>query len=168
MSDVLFWSLLVGNVLLAIYLSVTPKMHAQPWRLFALGFSSLLLVFWFQDSIDSMVRLIGETKSGRLKSGAALMATAVSAMAGAIFGTAITNRARFLNKKEVEALTERITQAEELCRKPAEKIHAKLTDKTQEIPKGEFFQLVELRKDLQLRYDTKISELMDELRKLSP
>jgi len=168
MNPVLFWSLLTGNFLLAIYLAVTPRMHAQPWRLFALGLISLVLVFWFQDSVETIVRLVGETNAGHLKSGVGLTATAVSAMVGALFGTAITNRAQFLNKKEVEALTQRMATAEELYRKPAEEIYAKLTDQTQSISKDEFFRLVEQRKELLVRYRFEMRELQDELKKFSP
>lgn len=168
MYPVLFWSLLTGNVLLVIYLAVTPRMYAQPWRLFVLGLISWILVFWFQESVETIVRLVGEGNAGHLKSGVSLTATAVSAMVGALFGTAITNRAQFLNKKEIEAITQRMATAEDLYRKPAEEIYAKLTDQTQSIPKEEFFRLVEQRKELLITYRFEMRELQNELKKLSP
>jgi hypothetical protein len=168
MYDVLFWSLFTANVLLAIYLAVTSRMHAQPWRLFVLGLTSWILVFWLHESTETLVGLVGEANAGHLKSGADLTATTVSAMVGALFSTAITNRAQFLNKKALDTLTQRMTTAEELYRKPAEEIYAKLTDQTHVIPKEEFFRLVEQRKELLLTYRFEMSELENELRKISP
>lgn len=168
MDEILVWSMVAGNVLVAIYLAITPRMHAQPWRLFVLGVFSLVLVFWFQDSTEVIVRLVGESKVGRLKSGANLVVMAVSAMVGAIFGTAITNRVHFLNKREIEALMQRMSSAEKLYLKSAEDIYAKLTDQSQTIPQQEFLQLDAQRKKLLFKYHDAMIDLQDELQKLSP
>jgi L-cystine uptake protein TcyP (sodium:dicarboxylate symporter family) len=133
-----------------------------------LGLISWILVFWFQESIGTVVHLVGEANAGHLRSGVGLTATTVSAMVGALFSTAITNKAQFLNKKEIEALTQQMATVEEQYRKPAEEIRAKLTDKTQFIPKDEFFRLVEQRKELLAKYYLKIRELQNEIKKLSP
>lgn len=168
MYDVLFWTLLTANIVVAIYLSLNSYMHAQPWRLLALGFFSWILMFWFQNSIETIVKLVGEGKANGLRSGVALLATTVSAMVGAVFGTAITNRAKLLNKKEVERLMARMSHAEERYQKPAEEIYAKLTNQDVPLEREEFLRLHSKRVELLADYHCEMSELKDELRKLNP
>lgn len=168
MNDMLFWSTLSVNIILLIYLSLTAKTHAQPWRVLVLGLICWVVVFWLQDSVEMLVRLVGETKVGALKSGVALVATTTSAMVGALFSTAITNRAMHLNKKAVEKITADMSLAEEEFLKPADEIHARLTDPEQPLARGEILQLDQERRDLRRQYRTEVRRLRRELRKLVP
>lgn len=168
MYDMVFWSLFTGNALVAIYLSINPKMHAQPWRLLLLGFISWLLVFWFQASTEVIVSLVGESNARHLRIGTSLLATAVSAMVGAIFGTAITNRAQLLNKKKLNDLMDQVQSAETLYGKPAEEIFERLTDKSNELSRQEFLLLAERRKDLMFRYRMEMHELQTNIKALNP
>lgn len=168
MYDMVFWSVFTGNALVAIYLSINPKMHAQPWRLLLLGFIAWLLVFWFQASTEVIVSLVGESNARHLRVGTSLLATAVSAMVGAIFGNAITNRAQFLNKKRLNDLMDQVQSAETLYRKPAEEIFERLTDKSNELSRQEFLLLAERRKDLMFRYRMEMHELQTNIKALNP
>lgn len=168
MYHAFFWSSLTLNVVVVIYLSLTPYMHGQPWRLFALGAVAWMLMFWFQNSIEIMVKTVGETGADGLRSGVALMATTVSAMVGALFGTAISNRAKLLHKSKVERLMASMADAEKQYREPAEEIYAELTNRQAPLQREEFMRLHSMRTKLIADYHLEMKELKSELRKLNP
>lgn len=168
MYHAFFWSSLTLNVVVLIYISLTPYMHVQPWRLLALGAVAWMLMFWFQNSIEITVKTGGETAADGLRSGVALMATTVSAMVGALFGTAISNRSKLLHESKVERLMGSMADAEKQYREPAEEIYAKLTNQEAPLQREEFMQLHSMRAKLIAAYHLEMSELKSELRKLNP
>lgn len=170
LSNLLFTSLFVINVGLVIYLSINEKMHSQPWRFLALAFITLLVTFWLQASIDRLTDTLNTLKPGirhfeDLKLSVSLVNTVVGAFAGALIGTAVTNRAMLLNAKKLRELRER----EERCNKmihQAEAIKAELADRTKAIDHEEFMKKHKLREKLLTDYIDDLYEIKDEIDKL--
>ncbi len=104
MYGLLFVVLFAANVAIAIYLAVDAKSHARPWRMFAAGFISIIVAYGFEQSAQAL-NLVGvSTDDIGLQHLVKLTNIICGAMAGALIGTAITNRANMLHTKEMSAL----------------------------------------------------------------
>lgn len=171
LTNLLFASLFAINIGLIVYLSINEKMHAQPWRLLALAFISLIMTFWFQTSIDSLAATLDALKPNErhledIKLSLSLVNTVVGSFSGALIGTAVTNRAMHLNSKKLKELKTR----EERCKATflqAEEIKLELADVTNTLNHEEFMKKHKLRERLLAEYIDELHEIRDEEEELS-
>ena len=171
MSNTILGSLFALNCALVIYLSINEKMHAQPWRLFALAFISILVVFWFQASINTLSIIFekiypGNAKFEDIKQILALINIVVGAFAGALIGTSVTNRAMHLNSKRLKELNVKRTLLKDK-REIAEAIRDELKNQKNSFTREEFLQKHELRAQLLAEYIDEIHAIEDEEARLS-
>lgn len=171
LTNLLFASLFAINTGLVVYLSINEKMHSQPWRLLALAFIALIVTFWFQSSIDNLAAILNKLKPEErhfedIKLSLSLVNTVVGAFAGALIGTAVTNRAMHLNSRKLKELKAR----EERCKATfarAEKIKAELASPSTELSHEEFMKIHKLRERLLAQYIDELHDIRDEEDKLS-
>ena len=97
------------GIALIIYLSISPRMWAQPWKFFGLALLVLVLTFGFHLAIDGLARALDSLKPGKphlieIKSALSLIDLIVGALAGALIAVAVTNRAVRLNSSALREL----------------------------------------------------------------
>lgn len=171
LTNLLFASLFAINIGLAVYLSINEKMQAQPWRLLALAFIALIMVFWFQTSIDSLAATLDALKQNErhfedIKLSLSLVNTVAGAFAGALIGTAVTNRAMHLNSKKLKELKVRGERCKSTFLK-AEEIKVELANPATLISHEEFMKKHKLREKLLSDYIDELHDIRDEEEKLS-
>lgn len=168
MLGLFIWLLYSGVAIYVIYGFVDHKMHIKPWRLIALGFVLLALIFFAQIFGERYLKLINESDSAILKNGIALVVTMITAMAGALFGTAISNRTSRAYDNKMKEVLNGMAIAEDLYKKPADEIHAILCDKTHPLTAKEIRENASFRTELLYHYAMSTAELREELEKLKP
>jgi hypothetical protein len=145
-------------------------MHAQPWRLLVLAFLCLIVIFWFQTSIDSIAGRLDKMKPDEhhfedYKRGLSLVNNLVGAFAGALIGTAITNRAMLLNSVKLKELKVR----EEKCQimfMEAEEIKTELNNQNIVLSAQVIMQKHKLRMRLLDEYITEMNDIRKEEKSL--
>jgi len=171
LTNLLVASLFSINIGLVVYLSINEKMHAQPWRLLALAFISLIVTFWFQSSIDSLATTLDKLEPNErhfedIKLSLSLVNTVVGAFAGALIGTAVTNRAMHLNSKRLTELKARGERCEAIFLR-AEEIKEVLANPTVALGHEEFMKKHKLRAKLLADYIDELHDIRHEEKKLS-
>lgn len=136
-------------------------MRNQPWRLIVLGLIPLLVILVVQLIIES------QWSSAFLKGGATFLATIVSVMVGALFGTAITNRVDDVYNEEVNAINTSMSNATDFLKKPYDEIIAKLFDQKHALTVSEMRSLIKESEELLSAYWIKMAKLSHELSELT-
>ena len=172
MSTVIFASGFAIVIGLAVYLSVSEKMHAKPWKLLGLAFIAIIFNFWFQAAIDISVSLLDTVEPGKphltdMKLIVSLINTMIGALAGALIGTAISNRALHMNAKAVDALRDREALNKEKLTHRA-KIKEELEDEGVMLSREDFWKKHKLCELLLTDYLDKLDEIREEEKKLLP
>lgn len=165
MFPIAFWTLLTINVVTGIYIAINRKEHAKPWRLFALGIGFCILIFWIQYFVGSPK----DTDSELMKNvnmGVSLLASTITAMSGALLGTAVTNRAMFLHEDAVAKITHRLEQADVVIGARAKEIQTQITDQSHRLELSELLDLVKQRDQLISVYAKEKADLIVELKAL--
>ena len=171
LTNLTFASLFALNVGLVIYLSINEKMHAQPWRLFSLAFIAISITFWLQSSIDGAATLLDKLDPGKshfddVKQALSLINTIVGAFSGALIGTAVTNKAMYLNSKRLKELSTRREQLKDK-RARADEIKNELANSQNSFSREDFLKKHELRSQLLTEYIDEMQDIEDEESQLS-
>ncbi len=105
MYGVVFVLLFAVNVALAIYLAADAKSHARPWRMFAVGMLSIIVAYGFEQFAQTL-NSIGIPADDPILSHLVKLTNLIcGALAGALIGTAIANRAKRLHAEELKTLS---------------------------------------------------------------
>lgn len=172
LMKILFVSLPAILVGLIVYFSINEKMHAHPWRFMALALIALIVPFWWQVSFDTLIATLDRLRPKEkhfedIKLSLSLVNNVVSAFVGALFGTATTNRAMYLNSKRLRELKDRKERRKVLFLE-AEEIKRKLTNPTITFDHEEFMKMHKLRQTLLYEYIDELYDIMDEEESLLP
>lgn len=170
-TTLLVATLFACAVCLIVYFSINEKMHAQPWRLMALGMIALIFGFCFQTSIDYLAAMLNKMRPNEqhledIKLILLFVNIVVAAFSGGLISTAVANRALHLNSKRLKELKERENRCQEIYLR-ANEIKSELSNKSISISRADFRKKYQYMSKLLAEYVEITDEIQDEREQLT-